>query len=84
MEGIIEASIKKVALIPRTHVLRPTFEGDEDDGIWMVWSQQHPNVVYKLQSPFIEYASCTCEWAICGNLCKNQVLVLLTNINLTK
>jgi hypothetical protein len=25
-----------------------------------------------------------CEWAICGNLCKHQVLVLLTNIDLTK
>jgi hypothetical protein len=50
MERMIKANIKKVALIPPTHVLQPTFEGDEDDGIWMVWSQQHSNVVYKLQS----------------------------------
>jgi hypothetical protein len=51
MERIVKANIKEVELIPPTHVLQPTFEGDEDDGIWMVWSQQHSNVVYKLQSP---------------------------------
>jgi hypothetical protein len=54
MKCIIKASIEKVALIPPTNVLQPTFEGYENDGIWMVHSQQHPNVLYKLQSPFIE------------------------------
>jgi hypothetical protein len=54
MKCIIKTSIEKVALIPPTNVLQPTFEGYEDDGIWMVQSQQHPNVLYKLQSPFIE------------------------------
>jgi hypothetical protein len=76
--------IKKEALIPPIHVFQPTFEGDEDYGILMVRNQQHPNVVYKLQSPFIEYASCTCEWAIHGNLCKHKVLVLLTSTDLAK
>lgn len=59
----------------------PPLKVRKHDGIWMVWSQKHPNVLYKLQSPFTEYASCTCEWAICGNLCK-QVLVLLTSTNI--
>jgi hypothetical protein len=27
---------------------------------------------------------CTCEWALCGNLCKHQVVVLFTCTNLTK
>jgi hypothetical protein len=36
VEHIIKASIENAALIPPTHVLQPTFEGDKDDGIWMV------------------------------------------------
>jgi hypothetical protein len=48
VERMIKASIKEVALIPPTHVLQPTFEGDEDDRIWMVWNQQHSNAIYKL------------------------------------
>jgi hypothetical protein len=43
VECIIKGNVKKVALIPSTHVLQPTSKGDEDDGIWMVWNQQHPN-----------------------------------------
>jgi len=36
VEHIIKASIENATLIPPTHVLQPTFEGDKDDGIWMV------------------------------------------------
>jgi len=36
VEHIIKASIENAALIPFIHVLQPTFEGDKDDGIWMV------------------------------------------------
>ncbi len=36
VEHIIKASIENAALIPPIHVLQPTFEGDKDDGIWMV------------------------------------------------
>jgi hypothetical protein len=60
------------------------FEGYENDGIWMVQNQQHPNFLYKLQSPFTEYESYSCEWAICGNLCKHQVIVLLSSIDIIK
>jgi hypothetical protein len=52
MKCIINVSIEKVALISPTHVFQPTFEGYEDDGIWMVSNQQHPNVLYKLPIPF--------------------------------
>jgi hypothetical protein len=48
MKCIIKATIEKATLIPPTHALQPTFEGYEDDGIWMVQNQEHPNVVYKL------------------------------------
>jgi hypothetical protein len=48
MECIIKVSIEKVPLIPPTHVFQPTFEGDEDGGIWMVKSQQQSNVIYKV------------------------------------
>jgi hypothetical protein len=39
VECIVKGSVEKLALIPSTHVLQPTSEGDEDDGIWMVWNQ---------------------------------------------
>jgi hypothetical protein len=45
---------------------------------------QHLNVFYKFQSPFIEYAFYTCEWSIHGNLCKHQFFVILRNIDLIK
>jgi hypothetical protein len=61
MECIIKVSIEKVPLIPPIYVFQPTYEGDEDGGIWMAKSQQHSNVIYKFQSPFIKYAFCTCE-----------------------
>jgi hypothetical protein len=48
MECIIKINIKKVPLIPPTHVFQPTFEGDEDGGIWTIKSQQHSNVIYKV------------------------------------
>jgi hypothetical protein len=51
MERIVKAKIKEVALIPPTHVLQPTFEGDEDDEIWMVWSQQHSNLFTNFNPP---------------------------------
>ncbi len=36
MKCIIKANIEKATLISPTDVLQPTFEGYEDDGIWMV------------------------------------------------
>ncbi len=73
MECIIKVSIEKVPLIPPTYVFQPTCEGDEDGGIWTVKNQQHSNIIYRVQSPFIKYAFCTCEWVICEIFCKHQV-----------
>ncbi len=33
---------------------------------------------------FTEYACCTCEWVLHGNLCKHQVVILLLCTNITK
>jgi len=42
------------------------------------------NMTYKVPLPFTKYVCCTCEWALCGNLCKHQIVILLTCIDLTK
>jgi hypothetical protein len=41
-------------------------------------------MTYKVPLPFTKYACCTHEWALRGNLCKHQVVVLLTCIDLIK
>jgi hypothetical protein len=64
MECIIKVTIENVQLIPPTYVFQPTCDNDEDGGILIVKSQQHSNVIYKVQSPFIKYTFCTCEWVI--------------------
>jgi len=33
---------------------------------------------------FIEYASCTYEWALRGNLCKHQIIIILMATNVTQ
>jgi hypothetical protein len=33
---------------------------------------------------FIEYASYTCEWALQGNLCKHQIVIIFTATNVTQ
>jgi hypothetical protein len=76
--------VEKALLIPHTHVVQSTFEGEINDGVWMVWSQQNSNVIYKVWAPFIAYACCVYEWALCNNLCKHQIIVLLTCTYLTK
>jgi hypothetical protein len=50
----------------------------------MVQSQQHLNMTYKVPLPFTKYACYTCEWALCGNLCKHQVVNFLTCTDFTK
>jgi hypothetical protein len=52
---------EKTLLIPYTHVVQHTFEAKNGVNVWMV---QHPNVIYKVWVPFIEYACCACEWAL--------------------
>ncbi len=61
MEAIITQSMKKVALIPLTHVYQPTLESD---GAWDVWSQRLPNVIYVVKFSYIKIFCCTCEWAL--------------------
>ncbi len=35
-------------------------------------------MTYKVPLPFIKYVCYTCEWVLCENLCKHQVVILLT------
>jgi len=79
----VVASVDKTSQIPYTDVISPTFEGDDGDDVWQVRSQYHPNVTYKIYASFTKYANCTCEWALRGNFCKHQIVVLLMCIDLT-
>ncbi len=81
MEAIITWSVQKAALIPLTHVYQPTLESD---GAWGIWSQCHLNVIYTVKFPFTEKKICTCEWALWGNLCKHQIVVILTCIDISQ
>jgi hypothetical protein len=74
MAWLVVASVDKANRIPHTNVISPTFEGDDGDDFWRVWSQHHPNVTYKIHAPFIEYASCICEWALQGNFASSKLL----------
>jgi hypothetical protein len=69
MAWLVVLSVDKISQIPHTDVISPTFEGDDGDNVWQVWSQHHHDVIYKIRAPFTEYASCTCEWALWGNFC---------------
>jgi len=41
-------------------------------------------MTYKVPLPFTKYVCCKCEWALRGNLCKHQVVIFLTCIDVTK
>jgi hypothetical protein len=75
MEVTITQSVEKVTLNPLTHVYQPTLESD---GAWGVWSQCLPNVIYMVKFPFTKIFCCTCEWALRGNMCKHQIVVIFT------
>jgi hypothetical protein len=79
MEAIITQSVENVAFIPLTHVYQPTLESD---GAWGIQSQCLPNVIYMVKFPFTEIFCCTCEWALRGNMCKHQIVVILIWINI--
>ncbi len=84
MERIVKTSVEKATLIPHTNVTHGIDDSNETSHAWMVQNQQHPNMTYKVSFPFTKYACCTCEWALHGNLCKHQVAIFLTCIDLTK
>jgi len=79
MDTIITQSVEKVALIPFTHVYQPTIE---NDGVWGVRSQCLPNVIYVVKFSFTKIFCCTCEWALRRNMCKHQIVVILTCIDI--
>jgi hypothetical protein len=79
VEAIITRNVEKADLIPLTHVYQPTLESD---GVWGVRNQRLPNVIYVVKFPFTKIFCCTCEWALRGNMCKHQIVVILTCINI--
>ncbi len=81
VEQLAKASVDKVALIPPTHMIKPSMESYST---WIVRNQHYSHVSYKVMHPFTEYASCTCEWAMSGNLCKHQIMIILMVTNVTQ
>ncbi len=73
--------MEKVALIPLTHVYQPTLESD---GAWGVRSQRLHNVIYVVKFPFTKIFCCTSEWALWGNMCKHQIMVIFTCIDISQ
>ncbi len=84
VERIVKTSVEKATLIPHTNVTHGIDDSNEIGHAWMVQSQQHLNMTYKVPLPFTKYACYTCEWALRGNLCKHQVAIFLTCTDLTK
>jgi len=81
----MKVNIEKATLIPHTYVTHGIDDSNETNHAWMVWSQQHPNMTYKVPFPFTKYVGCTCEWALHGKLCKHQVVFLIcTNFIIKK
>jgi len=62
------ANVEKALLIPHVNVIHPTLGGQDNINAWMVWNQDHLGVIYNHYAPFVECASCTCEWASCKNV----------------
>jgi hypothetical protein len=75
MEVVITQSVEKATPIPFTHVYQPILESN---GAWGVRNQCLPNVIYAVKFPFTEIFCCTCEWALRGNMCEHQIVVIFT------
>jgi hypothetical protein len=84
MERIVKTSVEKATLIPHTHVTHEIDDLNQTSHAWMVRSQQHPNMTYKVSLLFTKYTCSRCEWVLCGNLRKHQVAIFLTCTDLTK
>jgi hypothetical protein len=81
VECIVKTTVEKVTLIPHTNVTHGIDDLNETSHAWIVRSQQHPNMTYKVPLPFTKYVCCTCEWALHRNLCKHQVTIFFTCTN---
>jgi hypothetical protein len=77
VECIVKTSVEKATLIPRTLVTHGMDDFNKISHARMVQSQQHLDVTYKIPLPFTKYVCCTFRWALHGNLCKHQVVILL-------
>ncbi len=73
LEHFTKASVEKVLLILNANVNQLSLESR---GVSTVMSQGAPNHMYEVKHPFKEYINCTCEWALCGNVCKHQIVIL--------
>jgi hypothetical protein len=83
LEHNVRASFEQGALIPNTHVNHEIDNLIERGHAWMVQSTHLLDVKYKVPLPFTHYMCCMCEWTLCGNLCKHQVVVFITCIDFT-
>jgi len=84
VEHIVKTSVEKATLILHTNITHGIDDLNETGHAWMVQNQQYLNMTYKVSLPFTKYVCCTCEWALCGNLCKHQVAIFPTCTDLTK
>ncbi len=84
VERIVKTNVEKATLIPHTNVTHGINDSNKIGHAWLVRSQQHLNMTYKVPLPFTKYTCCTCEWALHGNLCKHQVVIFLTCTDFTK
>jgi hypothetical protein len=84
VEHIVKTSVEKATLILHTNVTHGIDDSKKTSHAWMVQSQQHPNMTYKVPLPFTKYVCCTCEWALHGNICKHQIVVLLKCTSFSK
>ncbi len=84
MECIVKMNVEKATLILHTNITHGIDDSNKTNHAWMLRSQQHPNMTYKVPFPFTKYICYTCEWALRGNLCKHQVTIFLTCTNLIK
>jgi len=72
LEHITKANVEKALLILNANV---NWSSLESKGVWVVMNKGTPNHMYEIKHPFKEYVNCTCEWSLCGNLCKHQITI---------
>ena len=78
-ERIVANGIAKANAIPIQHVQRhPSIEG-----AWQVHSQSALGRWYGILDPYTKYTSCSCEWAIRGNMCKHQLAVIKSSTDIS-